>query len=228
MSKSKPKHPGYKKMKATPWIKQAKEIGNAGGEGLLENYNNVNVFDKAIKDSLEARNNAVYQRAFSDMNQNYNNIMNKYNARNYNRFGTLNSTPSAYATDNYQKDFQRQMDDLSYNKAVNYENLINNELTRRYNTLDLYNNMYNLGQYGYQHDKMNWNVDNTNRDISYKNSLANSSSGGGLGRVLSGGLSGAGQGFAITDNPLGALTGGVIGGLGGYFGNSNNASGGFM
>ena len=228
MSKSKPKHPGYVKMKDTPWIKQSKQIGKAGGKGLLENYNNVNVFDQATKDSLEARNNAVYQRAFSDMNQNYNDIMNKYNARNYNRFGTLNSTPSSYATDNYQKDFQRQMDDLSYNKEVNYENLINNELTRRYNTLDLYNNMYNLGLYGYNHDKMNWNVDNTNRDIEYQNAVANSKSRNGLMGAISGGLSGAGQGYAMTGNPWGALAGGVVGGAGGYFGNSGGISGGFM
>ena len=46
--------------------------------------------------------------------------------------------------------------------------------------------------------------------------------------ALSGELSGAGQGFTITGNPWGALAGGVVGGLGGYFGNSNNASGGFM
>lgn len=228
MSKSKPKHPGYKKMKDTPWIKQAKEIGDAGGKGLLENYNNVNVFNKAIRDSLEARNNTVYQRAFGDMNQNYNDIMNNYNARNYNRFGTLNSTPSAYATDNYQKDFQRQMNDLSYNKAVNYDNLINNELSRRYNTLDLYNNMYNTGQYGYNHDKMNWNTENTNRDIAYKNALVNSSSGGGVTSALTGALSGAAQGFMTTGNPWGAAAGGLAGGAGGYFGSSSGISGGFM
>lgn len=216
MSKSKPKHQAYSKMKDTPWIKQSKAIGTAGGQGLLDNYNNVNVFNQNTLDSLEARNNAVYQRAFSDMNQNYNDIMNKYNARNYNRFGTLNSTPSSYSTDNYQKDFQRQMNDLSYNKAVNYENLVNNELARRYNTLDMFTNMYNLGQYGYNHDKMNWNVSNTNKDIAYNNAVASSGSGNRFGNITSGALSGASTG-AMVGGPWGALAGGVAGGVIGGF-----------
>lgn len=103
MSKSSPKHQGYVKMKDTPWIKQSKAIGQAGGEGYLKNYNDVNVFNQNTLDSLNARNNDVYQRAFSDMNKNYNDIMNRYAGANYNRFGTLNATAPSYAVDEYQK-----------------------------------------------------------------------------------------------------------------------------
>ena len=171
MSSSSPKHPGYKKMKDTPWITQGRQIADAGGKGILNNYNSVNVFDQATKDSLEARNNAIYQRAFNDMSKNYNDMMNSYAARNYNRFGSLNNTPAAYTTDEYQKDFQRQMNDATYNKAVNYENLINNELNRRYNTINMFQNMYGYGQIPYQQDVANWNIENTNRDIAYKNAM---------------------------------------------------------
>lgn len=173
MSKSTPQHPGYKKMKDTAWIKQGRKIADAGGRGILDNYNNVNVFDQATRDSLEARNNAVYQRAFNDMNRNYNDIMNSYAARNYNRFGSLSSTPSSEIIDNYNRDFQRQMNDASYNKAMNYENLINNELNRRYKTLDMFGNMYGYGETPYKQDVSNWNIENTNRDIDYKNAMAN-------------------------------------------------------
>ena len=130
MGKSEVSAPQYEEFEDTPWITQGREIADIGGKGVLENYNKVNVFDEPTQQSLEARNNAVYQRAFGDMERAYKDTMNKYNAANYNQFGTLNATAPAYRTDEYQRQFQRQLDDLAYNKAVNYENLINNELQR--------------------------------------------------------------------------------------------------
>ena len=200
-------HPGYVKMKDTPWIKQGRQIADIGGKGILSNYNNVNVFDQATKDSLEARNNAVYQRAFSDMNKNYNDIMNSYAARNYNRFGSLNNTPSSYVIDNYQKDFQRQMNDLSYNKAMNYENLINNELNRRYKTLGMFEDLYGYGQTPYEQDLKNWNIDNTNRDIAYKNQVMRNNSNNVLSSIFEG------LGTAASTG-LNGFTGGLGGALG--------------
>lgn len=221
----KAQHPGYKKMKDTPWITQGREIADKGGRGILDNYNSVNVFDDATRQSLENYNNSIYQRAFNDMSRNYNDIMNAYAARNYGRFGSLNNTPSTRAIDDYQRQFQRQLNDATYNKAINYENLINNELQRRYNTLNLFSQMYNYGQTPYQQDLKNWNVENTNRDIAYQNQLINSGSNifGGtnsgnnisFSKVLGGGLTGAGQGYALTSNPLGAVAGGAIGAIGG-------------
>lgn len=216
MSSSSPKHPGYKKMKDTPWITQGRQIADAGGKGILDNYNSVNIFDQATRDSLEARNNAIYQRAFNDMSKNYNDMMNSYAARNYNRFGSLNNTPAAYTTDEYQKDFQRQMNDATYNKAVNYENLINNELNRRYNTINMFQNMYGYGQTPHELDIANWNIENTNRDIAYKNQLANSGNSwfnalaSGLGTAMSTGLSGftGGFGSALGKGAAGNVLGG--------------------
>lgn len=168
-------HPGYVKMEDTPWITQAREIADIGGQGVLDNYNKVNVFDEATQKSLDARNNAIYQRAFQNASDQYANTIGKYNAQNYNQFGTLNATAPSYRTDQYNKDFQRQLDDLAYNQAVNYDTLMDNELQRRYNTLNMYNSLYNYGQIPYQQDTNNWNVENTNRDISYQNALAQAS-----------------------------------------------------
>ena len=211
MSSSSPKHPGYKKMKDTPWITQGRQIADAGGKGILDNYNSVNVFDQATKDSLEARNNAIYQRAFNDMSKNYNDMMNSYAARNYNRFGSLNNTPAAYTTDEYQKDFQRQMNDATYNKAVNYENLINNELNRRYNTLNMFQQLYGYGETPYQQDVANWNIENTNRDIAYKNAMVDYAGNRSmLGNIGTGAMTGASTGAMF--GPWGALAGGIIGG----------------
>ena len=172
--------PKYEEFKDTPWITQGREIADAGGKGILENYNKVNVFDEPTLESLETRNNNIYNRAFGDMERLYTDTMNKYNAKNYNQFGTLNATAPAYRTDEYQRQFQRQLDDLAYNKAVNYENLINNELQRRYNTLDMFGNMYGYGQTPHSVDVANWNTRNTNRDLRWQ-TLANNNGGSGRG-----------------------------------------------
>lgn len=170
---STPSHAHYEEMKDTPWIKQARDIASRGGQGILDNYNNVNVFDDATNRSIDARNNQIYQRAFDDMERQYINTMNKYNAANFNQFGTLNATPAAYRTDMYNLAAQRQMDDLAYNKAINYDNLKDQELNRRYNTLNMFSNMYGFGTVPYQQDVSNWNTRNTNKDIDYLNAMTN-------------------------------------------------------
>lgn len=214
-SSSSPSHPGYEEMKDTPWITQGRQIADIGGKGVLENYNKVNTFDEATRKSLEARNNEIYKRAFDNATDAYNQSMNKYAGANYNRFGTLNSTPSAYITDQYMKDYQRQMDDLAYNKAINYDTLMNNELQRRYNTLNMFGNMYQYGATPYQQDVQNWNIRNTNRDIAYQNALISAQNSGG---GWMGALQGAGQGAAAGSafGPWGAAAGGLLGGIGGY------------
>ena len=215
MGKSSPKHPGYEEMKDTPWITQGREIADIGGKGVLDNYNKVNVFDEATKASLDARNNAIYKRAFDNMERAYTDTMNKYNARNYNQFGTLNATAPSYITDNYQRDFQRQLDDLAYNQAINYDNLMDSELNRRYNTLNMFNGLYNYGQTPYQQDLANWNIRNTNRDISYQNALAGNSGGFNFSGALKGATSVAATGSAF--GPWGAAIGGIAGGAMGGF-----------
>lgn len=208
-----PKHEHYEEMQDTPWITQGRDIADRGGKGILENYNKVNVFDDATKRSLEARNNQIYKRAFDNMEREYTNTMNKYNAANYNQFGTLNATPAAYRTDMYNLAAQRQMDDLAYNQAMNYDNLMNQELQRRYNTLNMFGNMYQYGQTPYQQDIMNWNTRNTNKDIDYQNALAGRQNG--FLPALSGALSGGVQGFMMTGSPWGAAAGAGAGAIGG-------------
>ena len=208
--------PQYEEFEDTPWITQGRKIADIGGQGVLENYNKVNVFDEPTQASLEARNNATYQRAFGDMERAYKDTMNKYNAANYNQFGTLNATAPAYRTDEYQRQFQRQLDDLAYNKAVNYENLINNELKRRYNTLDMFNNLYQYGVTPHNVDLLNWNTRNTNKDIQYANALTNQmQGGGGFGEAIQGAAQGGITGAASGGIP-GAVAGTILGAIGGF------------
>ena len=204
-STSAPKHEAYEEMKDTPWITQGREIADKGGQGILDYYNKVNVFDDQTKRELAQRNREIYNRAFDNMERAYTNTMNKYNAANYNQFGTLNATPAAYRTDQYRRDFQRQMDDLAYNQAVNYDALMDNELSRRYNTLDMFGNLYNYGQIPYKQDVNNWNIENTNRNIAYNNALAHFSKGK-KGKAIGGAIGG------VLGTAVGTIFGGPLGG----------------
>lgn len=205
--------PQYEKFKDTPWIKQGRKIASVGGKGILDNYNNVNVFDEATRKSIDKLNEDVYNRAFGDMERQYMNTMNKYNAANYGRFGTLNATAPYYITDQYQRDFQRQMNDLAYNKAVNYENLVDKELQRRYNTMDMFHNLYQYGNVPHSVDIANWNTTNTNKDLANAALNSQQANSGGFGNILS--ALGTGTGAAIGTmygNPmLGARLGGTVG-----------------
>lgn len=183
MGKKPAQHPGYEEMKDTPWIEQGRDIAQRGGEGILDNYNRVNVFDEGQRTSMEKLNEDAYRRAFDELNRGYREGMNKYASANYNRFGTLNATPSSYITDEFNRQYSRDMANLAYNKAINYENLVNQELARRYNTLNMYQGLYNMGQIPYQQDIQNWQIRNKNRDIAYEN--AKRSQQGGIGNLLS-------------------------------------------
>lgn len=219
MGKNKtPQHAQYEQMADTPWITQGRQIAAAGGQGILDNYNNVNVFSPETRASLDARNNETYKRAFDDMSRNYTDIMNKYAAKNYNQFGTLNATAPSYLVDQYRRDFQRQMNDMSYNKAAHYDELMDQELNRRYNTLDMFNSMYDYGETPYQLDLANWNIRNTNKDVDYNNAVANAQNrrGFSFANMVKGAANGAATG-AMTGNPFGALAGGVVGGAVGGF-----------
>lgn len=185
MGKKAPQHPGYEELKDTPWITQGRDIAQRGGEGILDNYNRVNVFDERQRTSMEKLNEDAYRRAFDELNRGYREGMNKYASANYNRFGSLNTTPSSYITDEFNRQYSRDMANLAYNKAINYENLVNQELARRYNTLNMYQGLYNMGQIPYQQDVQNWQIRNKNRDIAYQNTLANKNMGiGNLGSSL--------------------------------------------
>lgn len=206
MGKKPAQHPGYEEMKDTPWITQGRDVAQRGGEGILENYNRVNVFNEGQRTSMEKLNEDAYRRAFEDLNKGYREGMNKYAGANYNRFGSLNSTPSAYITDEFNRQYSRDMANLAYEKAINYENLVNQELQRRYNTLGMYQTMYNMGQIPYQQDIQNWQIRNKNRDIAYEN--AKRSQQGSMGNMfgslgsllqLGGGLMGGGSGNSILD-----------------------------
>ena len=124
--------------------------------------------------------------------------MNKYMARDYTRFGTTGASSSLLTRDNYNLAKQRKLADMEYNRAMNYENMVNQELARRYNWLNANNQLFNTtGKITQENDLRNWLIQQQNRDRQYMNDIQdyNNSFGHTLGKI--GTAVGAGIGTMI-------------------------------
>lgn len=221
--KSKPKVPMYQKMKDTPWITRNRELNKETYGNISRDLNNVNVFDDATKQQLEAVTGDMYNRSLSDFDRDYNQTMAKTLARDYNRFGTTGSANSLLTRDNYNLAQQRKLADLAYNKALNYESMINNELNRRYKWLDTnYNYFTNSGNTTEQHDITNWKIGNQNLDRQYINDLQKYNQRNMLGKTL-GTIGSVALGFTPL-GPLGYILGQTL--TSGLFDDAENLLGG--
>ena len=212
--KNLPQKEMYEELQDTPYISNLRDLSQRGYEGYRDNYNRVNTFSPETQASLNARVNDVYKRAEGDFDRQYRDTMQKYANANYGQFGTLNATPALYRTDMENLQQQRKLADLSYNKALYYDDVVNNELNRRYKTLDMFNQLLEKGQTPYQLDLANWQLRNTNKDRRFQNQEIIANAGGGALGALKGALSGAATGF-MAGGPWGALAGAAAGGLGG-------------
>ena len=206
-----PQKPMYEELADTPWITQGRDLSDKGYQGIVDNYNKVNVFDQDTQRNLDAQTNAIYNRAEQDYQRQYRDTMLKLQNANYGQFGTTNATPALYRTDMANLEAQRHLADSAYNKALYREQLINNELQRRYNTLNMFNEMYNRGEIPYQLDLQNWQIRNLNKDRQFQNAEIKANAGGGLTGAIKGAVSGGAQGFAI-GGPIGAIVGAIAGG----------------
>lgn len=179
-----PSRPEYEQMQDTPYITNLRDLSQRGYEGYKDNYNKVNVFSPETQRSLDDYTNAIYQRAEGDFDRQYRDTMKRMANRNYGQFGTLNATPALYRTDMENLAQQRKLADMAYNKALYRESLVDNELRRRYNTLDMYNQMLGKGQTPYELDLKNWQIRNDNKDIQFQNAIANYNQKGNWGRAV--------------------------------------------
>ena len=208
-----PHHEEYEELKDTPYITSLRDLSQRGYEGYRDNYNKVNVFSPETQRSLDDYTNAVYQRAEGDFDRQYRDTMKRMANRNYGQFGTLNATPALYRTDMENLAQQRKLADMAYNKALYRESLVDNELRRRYNTLNMYNEMLEKGKTPYELDLKNWEIRNKNKDVRFGNAEIDANAGGGFKGALKGALQGAASGFLLAGGPLSALAGAAAGGF---------------
>lgn len=182
--KKAPSRPEYEQMEDTPYIKNLRDLSQRGYEGYKDNYDKVNVFSPETQRSLDDYTNSVYQRAEGDFDRQYRDTMKRMANRNYGQFGTLNATPALYRTDMENLSQQRKLADMAYNKALYRESLVDNELRRRYNTLNMFNEMLEKGQTPYAQDLQNWQIRNQNKDIQFENAIAHYNQKGNWGRWI--------------------------------------------
>lgn len=206
--------PVYQEMEDTPYITYARDLSDKGAKGLLEYYDKVNVFSEPTQQSLQARVNDMYRKSELDYQKQYRQAANKKNQANYRRFGTLNATPAAYASNLQEIQNQDHLAKMAQQKAMSYDQVVNNELQRRYNTLNMYKALYGLGETPYAHDVRNWQARNQNIDRLYMNDLAKASSGFDWGSLIgtalsvAGAAAGSGTGTGSFDVLSGLLSGG--------------------
>ena len=196
--KSKPKVPTYQTMKDTPWITRNRDLNTNAYDNLSRDLNNVNVFDDATKQQLNSVVDDWYNRSVSDFDRAYNDTMRRTLARDYNRFGTTGASNSLLSRDYNNLMSQRALADLASNRSDRYDQLINNELARRYKWLDTNNELFNTtGNIVQTNDLRNWAIQNQNRDRQYANDIQdyNNSFGHTLGKI--GTMVGAGIGTMI-------------------------------
>lgn len=221
--KSKPKVPMYQEMADTPWITRNRELNTNTYNNINRDLNRVNVFDDATKQQLNSVVDDWYNRSLSDFDRGYNDTMRKTLARDYNRFGTTGSANSLLSRDYQNLMSQRALADLASNRSDRYNNLINEELARRYKWLDTnYNYFTNSGNEIQSNDLRNWQLRNKNLDRQYANDISeyNNSPGMMLGKV--GTMVGGALGTMV--NPL---LGSAIFGFGNtLFGDATNMLGG--
>ena len=218
--KGKPDLPMYEELADTPWITRNRSLNDKTWKNLNRDWNSVNVMDDEIRQQLNAYNDSIYNRAKSDFDRDYSQTMNKYLARDYNRLGTTGGTSSLLTRDNYNLAKQRELADLDYNKAINYENMIDKELQRRYNWLNQnYGAWVNSGQTTEAHDVANWEIRNKNKDRSYMNDVQgyNNSFGNKALSLLPAALGAVGSMWG----PVGAMAGTALGNLA-YGGDATN------
>lgn len=202
MGKKPVSRPMYEELEDTSWITGLRGIGDAGNQGILDNYNSVNVFDDITRADLEGRVNAIYNRTLNDFDRDYRETMNKTLARDYGRFGTTNATPALYNRDIYNLQQQRKLADLEYNRAATYDDFLNSELNRRYATMNMFKTMSDMGAIPYQQDVANWQVRNTNKDRQWMNDVdARNSKQSTIGNVVK-----------FVPTAIGAVAGTILGG----------------
>ena len=204
---SAPKRPYYEEQEDTPWITRNRDMNQWSYSNVADNINRVNVFDDATRQSLNDYVDSMYNRAVSDFDRDYAQTMNRYLARDYNRLGTTGASTSLLNRDNYNLQQQRKLADMAYDRALKYEDAINQELQRRYNFLDKnYNYFTNSGTTTQAFDDANWKIRNANKDIQYLNDVADYNSKMNVGRTIG---SVIGMGATAINPLLGAVVSGA-------------------
>lgn len=169
MGKTPPDLQMYKNQEDSPYVAHARNLMETGYKGLNDNVGKVNTMDGDTVADINSRLGAIQNRANQDFDINYRSTIANQLANEYGKFGTIGGTSSLYRNDMTNRTEQRKLADLAYEQAKNYEGNVNNELKRRYDTINMYNNLYGYGSIPQKYDDQNYKLSLTNQDRAYQN-----------------------------------------------------------
>ena len=170
---SAPKLKMYDNQKRSDYVNQAQGLSNIGGNWLTNNSGSINYLDDKTRAGIEGNLNDIYNQSYNDLSRNFKDNYLSTLQRDYNATGTLNDTGSLYRRDMSSLNNQRQLADLAYQKAMNRENLLNSELSRRYDTANYFNNLFNKGSISQKYDDQDYANYRINQDRQYQNDVSN-------------------------------------------------------
>ena len=207
---SKPKRQLYEEQSDTPWITNSRELMQNTYDNINYQLPRIDVMNDETKAGLNSYIDDIYNRASSDFDRNYNQTMNRYLQRDYNRFGTTGASNSLLNRDNYNLTQQRKLADLAYDKASTYNDFLNSELQRRYNNLNTNYTIYgDSGKTIQNFDNANWQIRNANKDVQYLNDIQDYNSDMGLWNTV-GNLVSAGLNFVPGVGPALGMIGSAV------------------
>lgn len=202
----------------TEWEKRAANDVNTYGDWVGNNWES-SVTSPKLEDYYDYAE-TINKPAMNDFLQSYNTQANKIAARNYNRFGGLNSTPSLYTQDMLNKQMNDQATRLAAQELSDAFTMKNTDWNNQLTALNQVLGMYNqAGALDYGYNKEAWDTAIGNMANIYQadqyNKQNKASAMDYISNVIGGSTTGAMQGWQSTNSPWGALGGAIAGGLGG-------------
>lgn len=210
------KRPMYEEYEDTPYITRNRELNTTSYNNLNTALNDINNFSYTDYDSYAPLTDAYSNYAWQQLNRNYQNAVNKNVQNQQQRLGTTGSSSGLYTTDTNQQYYNNLASNIASQTAQYANQLMGQELNRRYQNADLYNSLFNqTGSTTEAVDQANWNIRNLNKERQWLNDVDKNNNTGWnwFANVNKGALEGFSEGMK-SGNIWGGIAGSIAGGIG--------------
>lgn len=222
------KRPMYEEYADTPYITRNRELNTTSYDNLLSALDDVNKFSYTDYDSYSPLTDAYYNYQMDKLNRDYQSTVNQNVQKQQQRLGTTGSSSGLYTTDTANRYYNNLASAVSSNTAQIANQLMSNELNRRYSNAELYNSLFNqTGKTTEAVDQQNWNIRNLNKERQWLNDVDENNNTGwnAVANIGKGVVQGFSEGMK-SGNILGGVAGGILGGIGGSGTNQSTSSSG--
>lgn len=162
----------YEELKENEYNTANRQMARTLGDWLLDNYSTVGSVSPDQEQYYKDLAQKAQTAAWNDLNREMGKAQAAANARAYNHFGSLTSTPSLYEQESFAREANSNAINLANATAKYYNSLVNQDINRQLQAWQQYSNMYNkAGEDITNFDKYNWNIRNQNKDRAYTNDL---------------------------------------------------------